>query len=560
LERKADFWVILRGTTPQKPNVAQSKANPDLKAERRKLEEERHKFRSSLSAETVREWTRHDQRIGVVLSGGGARGAYEAGVLLAFQDAQLPTHIIAATSIGSINAAFYAAHSETVVGNAEQAVEAWYDLTPTTVGIDWFRYILVLTGLTAVTAGLGNLFREWAWENGVYVQLTRPKWTWFSLFLTGVAVLFYYDKVSYLFHVLRNYAAKRRWVPDRRKVMESIVANATVWGCGVAFLMLAHIHVSTGEILDSSYDIFLAAAGCALMAAMGFVFRTQVSSFSHKFLRLPLRTGLFPNFERTRFLRSRIPLRGLMNSPIRVAMTAADVSTGSEVVFTNAKPEDLIHDRGVDGGFVMRETSHASDMLLGMIASSAFPIVYEAVPMRKGVYTDGGIVSNQPIRPAIRLGADVLFLVMVEAGEQKRTDIKTFLDLGIRAIDILTAQNLKSDLRMLKSVNSLCAQYAEELNVRAEQVRLHVGDRCYRYLKAFTIAPGEDLEAGVLDFDGTLTAPGVLRGYQDGVRRVRSFAAYLSNLPADMPARDVRLVAEKLAEDHHLRAKAAKTS
>ncbi|HLK51966.1 MAG TPA: patatin-like phospholipase family protein, partial [Candidatus Angelobacter sp.] len=44
-------------------------------------------------------------RVGVVLSGGGARGAYEAGVLMAFQDAEVPTHVIAATSVGSINAA-----------------------------------------------------------------------------------------------------------------------------------------------------------------------------------------------------------------------------------------------------------------------------------------------------------------------------------------------------------------------------------------------------------------------------------------------------------------------
>src|SRR5713226_5948268 len=68
-------------------------------------------------------------RIGVVLSGGGARGAYEAGVLMAFQDAEVPTHIIAATSIGSINAASYAAHSEGLVGKAETLVKSWMELT-----------------------------------------------------------------------------------------------------------------------------------------------------------------------------------------------------------------------------------------------------------------------------------------------------------------------------------------------------------------------------------------------------------------------------------------------
>src|SRR5205085_6706560 len=150
----------------------------------------------------------------------------------------------------------------------------------------------------------------------------------------------------------------------------------------------------------------------------------------------------------------RIPLRGLMSSPIRVAMTAAEVSTGTEKVFTNATTEQLTGDPGVDTGFVMQETSHASDLLLAMIASSAFPIVYEAVPMRKGMYTDGGIVSNQPIRPAIRLGADELFLVIVEPGTQRRSEIKTFLDQGVQAIHILTAQSLRSHLRVLTSVTS----------------------------------------------------------------------------------------------------------
>ena len=41
--------------------------------------------------------------------------------LMAFQDAEVPTHILTATSIGSINAASYAAHSEGFVGKADTA-------------------------------------------------------------------------------------------------------------------------------------------------------------------------------------------------------------------------------------------------------------------------------------------------------------------------------------------------------------------------------------------------------------------------------------------------------
>lgn len=68
-------------------------------------------------------------QIAAVLFGGGAWGAYEAGVLLAFQDARVPTHTIVGSSVGSINAASFAAHSDTLVGNAEPLVQSWFDLT-----------------------------------------------------------------------------------------------------------------------------------------------------------------------------------------------------------------------------------------------------------------------------------------------------------------------------------------------------------------------------------------------------------------------------------------------
>ncbi|MCU1285176.1 MAG: hypothetical protein JWO13_1526 [Acidobacteriales bacterium] len=515
-------------------------------AVRLELQDERKKFRESLGADFETQWARHEERIGVVLSGGGARGAYEAGVLLAFQDAKLPTPIIAATSIGSINAAFYAAHSETTVGNAEAMVESWFEISQAAVGIDWFRYILILGGLVATTAGFGNLVREWFHENGVYFHLLHPKWTWLALGLTGAAVMFYYDELPYLLYVLRNSMSKRKWKPDKQKTAQSLIANVVVWGCAVVLVSVAHLHTTASEIWNSGSEIsLLASAAIVLTVVLGFFFRKQVSAFSHVFLRLPLRTGLFPNFERTRFLRERIPMSGFRKSPIRVAMTAANVNSGTEKCFTNATQAELLRDPRIARDFITAETTHTDDLMLAVIASSAFPIVYEAVSMNGKQYTDGGIVSNQPIRPAIRMGADVLFLVMLQPRRQKRGEIKTFLDLGVRAIDILTSQNLKTDLKMLNSVNNMCAQYAAELGVRAEQVRLHVGDKTYRYLKAFKIAPSADMGTTVLDFDGELTGPAIVQGYRDGAHAVHAFASYMAALPKQMPKHEVRLVLEK---------------
>ncbi len=67
------------------------------------LEKLRSNFRAKMAERKEPRVT--SSRVGVVLSGGGARGAYEAGALMAFQDAEVPTHIVTATSIGSINAA-----------------------------------------------------------------------------------------------------------------------------------------------------------------------------------------------------------------------------------------------------------------------------------------------------------------------------------------------------------------------------------------------------------------------------------------------------------------------
>src|SRR5258707_4527493 len=182
-------------------------------------------------------------RIGVVLSGGGARGAYEAGALMAFQDAQVPTHIITATSVGSINAASYAAHAEGLVGKAELLVQAWIDLTPATLGIDWSRYIFLLAGLVAASAGIGNFIYLWMRQHGIFLHAHHPKFTWLALGVAGISILMFSDKLSYVGYVIMKFARGRAWEPDWRKTWVSIGANILVWGFLILFLGFTYIHL-----------------------------------------------------------------------------------------------------------------------------------------------------------------------------------------------------------------------------------------------------------------------------------------------------------------------------
>jgi NTE family protein len=71
-------------------------------------------------------------KIGIVLSGGGSRGAYEAGIIHYLRTdlakrlgRHVPIDIITGTSVGAINAAFMAATQEDPASQANQMVTAW---------------------------------------------------------------------------------------------------------------------------------------------------------------------------------------------------------------------------------------------------------------------------------------------------------------------------------------------------------------------------------------------------------------------------------------------------
>ena len=482
----------------------------------------------------------------MVLSGGGARGAYEAGVLLALQDARLPTHILTSTSIGAINAASYAGHGRGYLGNAEPLVEGWLQLTPATVGIDWSRYIIVLAGLIAATAGFGNAAGVLLRGLGIFFHQDNPLLTWLLLGVAGSIVLFSYTEFSYLFYVLLHPMRGQRWAPNKKKLTWSLIANTVVLGFICWLLVSTHVEFRAASVfwLTPRNDLWLGVA--LLVGALSWsILRNRVSRLSQKILRSPLDSGLFQNYERSRFLRDRIHLRRLRRSPMRVVMTAAELYTGREKFFANKKVEELQNDPGADAEFVRTHFEYAHDMMKAVIASSAFPMAYEPVKMHGGLWSDGGLVAKQPIIPAIRLGADVLFLIAVEAEKEVVPKIRTFLDVGMRAFDILMSRNVKSDLRVLESVNQICETYAARVGTRPEQLVLEIGEHSYRYLKAFKIRPAMPLAATLLDFDGRIVRPAVEQGYRDGVAAVRAFIDYIAEAPASGPKHCLRLNAEQ---------------
>ena len=495
------------------------------------LNRARVEFGARLEGEGARAvWAGFPGRIAIALSGGGARGAYQAGALLAFQDAQLPTHIIAATSTGSINAAGYAGNSDTLVGNAEAVVGHWLEVTPALVGIEWTRYAWMIGGLIAFWAGVGNLGYALLASAGYAPALRNPKLTWTLLGLAGLVMLLLYDHLPYVTFIARSVLARKTFKIQRRRAALSLLGNAVLVIFFVALLdelnFVGHFRLLV-RLYPEGAAGFVAVVVLLLLSRR--LWRAPLSGFMHKLLRLPLRPGLFPNYERARFVRERLSEEKLRASPIHVIFSATDLETGDPVFFSNTPKEKLAAERGADADFVRSLVVETTDLVGAVVASSALPLAFEPLMLNGRLYSDGGLCANQPLRPAVRLGADVVFLIMMDSLQGRRKKLKTFVDVGFSAVDILMRQTLVNDLRIAANFNVTCERAAEKNGLHPEEIEIVLGARRYRYVKAIPICPQESLPGTALDFNQERTREAILLGYRDGMAQILNFLGYARN-------------------------------
>jgi len=101
-------------------------------------------------------------RVGLVLPGGGARGAYQVGVLHAISDLlpgdRNPFPVVVGASVGAINAAAVACHARNFGAGVKRLVDLWSDIKTS----DVYRVDLATTALGGLrwllSLGFGGLF------------------------------------------------------------------------------------------------------------------------------------------------------------------------------------------------------------------------------------------------------------------------------------------------------------------------------------------------------------------------------------------------------------------
>ena len=121
------------------------------------------------------------------------------------------------------------------------------------------------------------------------------------------------------------------------------------------------------------------------------------------------------------------------------------------------------------------------------LASAAIPWLFPAVEIEGEVYCDGGLKLNTPISPALRLGADRLFLISlrpekahIEPKKQIKIDrYPSALFLLGKILNALTLNKTDDDLKRLERFNTL--------------VDLKIKSIPYRHVDNLVVRPSEDL-------------------------------------------------------------------
>jgi NTE family protein len=370
---------------------------------------------------------------GIVFSGGGAKGAYEIGVLRALLEGASPAtgyrpveaQIYTGTSVGGYNACFLASQggmpSLTALDRLEEIWRRRIADTPDTCGNGVYR----VRGLPLQGLDPGCLERPLE---------TFLEWANDGLFFANYAVV-------------RGLNLFNSQTPPRARIAETVDVSA-----------------------------------------------------------------LFSTRPFQKLVEDTIDRDAIRSSDKRLAIAASNWRDGTIQLFAQ---EEI-------AGPLGHQSIEASAAIPGLFA----PVVIEGVP-----YVDGGVLLNTPLRPAIRLGADVIHVIYLEPMVEKIPfpQLPNTFDTLYRLYAIGLAANMKNDILTAQEINAalnlaLEGGAAPAEPSRAFRVVRRIFERAqqgrpYRRLEVHRYRPTSDLGGGggLLDFRADFIDQVIRLGYQDTV-------------------------------------------
>lgn len=394
------------------------------------------------------------RRIALVLSGGGALGAYEVGVLRVLEAVGLAPAMIAGVSIGAVNAVVWAAH-----GLRTAALEdAWRTLHGRHLGLRWLALALRVAGaLTALLAAIEVVLtlagsRElsgshWIWKkSSARLDLASTQLditSWFVVLVLGVLVALFARPIE-------------RWLgrgepmgdPDRgrrtlgRVALGLAIVHAIVWAMGWPW---PH-RFSATLVLVVSLAWLASGPGRA------------GHGLRHLALGLMPETGgrgLWGARSRrrviTELVRRGVPSRLVDGSP-QLLVSALAVDSGRTTHFVNWSPPSADFGRRVARELGEVVPLRTSDEVIGAaMASSAIPGVFEPERFDGRDFVDAGGFSNQPLHVVIANDADAVLVVLLTPGHspQPAPPPANVVELGGRLLELANWRDLQAELANL---------------------------------------------------------------------------------------------------------------
>ncbi|HME01952.1 MAG TPA: patatin-like phospholipase family protein [Solirubrobacteraceae bacterium] len=137
---------------------------------------------------------------------------------------------------------------------------------------------------------------------------------------------------------------------------------------------------------------------------------------------LGMRNHSVPVGSLRRLLSTHVEIELLEDAPVALHVVAADVLSGEEVLLSNGPAVDAI------------------------LASSAIPGVFPAVPWEAQMLMDGGILNNTPISHAVALGADRIIVLPAIGSERLTQAPRGAFGAGVAALSRAINQRFANDL------------------------------------------------------------------------------------------------------------------
>lgn len=394
------------------------------------------------------------RRIAVVLSGGGALGAYEVGVLRVLETAGIRPAILAGVSVGAINAVLWMAH-----GFRTAPLErVWSKLRASSVGMRWITLSVRALGATLMAvaaiqvvltlAGSPELSPRAWFEPAVssydgVIGAVLDTLAWLMVGLLGVLVARASRTAEESLARLsppRDPHRLQRWFGWG--LVLGLTAHVVTWALGIAWP-----HRFSASIL--------------LIGGVAW-FANRSGRTGDRLRRLILRVlpetggrGLWGSDARRRLIQ-RVVSEGdpgaLLAPETHLIVSACSIGSGHMGYFINwSNPTSEFRERIRHAVGHVTSMTHADEVIESAVASSAVPGVFEPVRIGDREFVDGGVFSNQPLHAALADGADAILVVLVSpsSGPPKPTRDPHLLELAGRLLEIANWRNLQTELRAL---------------------------------------------------------------------------------------------------------------